>query len=182
MGLFNKILSSSKPTVEEKLATGELNWKLKSIIYATKDFPNYLTFISKIEKENNIQFGLTSDVSNETINQLILRQAIYNKNGNVCFHFSIYFQFIKQFNEISFMAYISEFNNTVELLRPIEKYTAQIFTNKKEDLDVSDYEKYYWELFNQSFSLRGLNPYEYSIKGEKCVYRLMEENFRSKYK
>lgn len=181
MGLFKNLFGNT-PTAEEKLSTGELNWRLKPTILATKNYPNYLKFITKLEDENEIQFGIHNDISDETQSILILRQVIYDKSGSPKYTFSIFFQFIPMFGSLRFMGNITNFFKPEEMLNPDEKYVVSLSAKKQDDLDVSDYEKYYWELLNQSLSIRGLSPKEYSIKGKKCVYKSMEQNVREKYK
>lgn len=182
MGLLNNLFGNSGSLAEKKLATGEINWRLKPEILATKNFPNFLKFISKIESENNIQFGVHNDVSDEIQKTLILRQVIYNLQGAPVFTFCIFFQFIPMIGEISFLGNITNFFKPEELMNPKKEYTVSIMTKKANDLELDEYEKYYWELLNNSLSIYGLDPNEYSIKGKQCVYKIMEQNVREKYK
>lgn len=179
MGMFSKMFSPAKKTAAEKLSTGELNWRLKPEIKSIVDYPNFVNFISKIESENDIQFGLGNDVVNEIQKTLILRQPIYNANGLPIFTFSLFFQYIGLIDEISLMGFISNFNNPSELLNPQKNHFINIRTKKNQDLSVEEYEKYYWEVLKQSFSVQGFNHNEYFIKGKKCAYKIMEEIIRS---
>jgi len=180
MGFLKKLFGNT-PTAEEKLSTGELNWRLKPNVFATKDFPNFLKFITKLEDENEIQFGLHNDVSDDIQKTLILRQVIYNTSGSPVYTFSIFFQFIPMLGNISFLGNITNFFKPEEMLNPEKKYVINLSTKKKDDLEESEYEKYYWELLNQSLSVRGLSPKEYTIKGKKCTYKAMEQNIREKF-
>ena len=179
MGIFNKMFGAAKITPEEKLSSGELNWKLKPNINATSGYPNFNKFILKIESENSIQFGLGNDMVDEIQRTLILRQPIYDANGLPVFTFSFFFQFIPFLDEVSLMGFISNFNNPNELLNPPEKYFINLRTGKKEDLSLEEYEKYYWEVLKQSLSVQGFNHTDFFIKGKKCAYKIMEEIIRN---
>ncbi len=185
MGLFSNLFGKQSPSAEERLATGELNWKLKPRISSTKEFPNFMRLISKLELENNIQFGLHNDVVDDMQKILILTQAIYDKKGVPQFRFSIFFQFIHMFGEITLMGIISDFYRPQELASPKREHAVVLSTKKPNDLSVEEYERFYWELLNQSLSLQSFNPSDYSIRrenGMQCIYKMMEQNVRDKSK
>ncbi len=185
MGLFSNLFGKQTPTADERLATGELNWRLKPKLLAIKEFPNFIKFISRLELENNIQFGLHNDVVDEMKKTLILTQAIYNKEGHPIFRFSLFFLYIQMMNEISLMGTISNFYNPLEVSQPKRELLVNLNSRKSTDLSLEEYEKYYWELLNQSLSLQSFNPSDYSIKrenGMQCIYKVIEQSVRDKYK
>jgi hypothetical protein len=181
MGLFSNLIKTT-PTAEEKLSTGELNWRLKPEILSTKNFPNYMKFISSLEDENEVQFGIHNDISNDEQKTLILRIVIYDKNGNPNFIFCIFFIFAALCNEISFLGNITDYNNPREMFNPKKENLVSLNTKMENDLRIDEYEKYFKELLNQSLSIQGLSPYDYSIKGKKCVFKEFEQLTREKYK
>ena len=181
MGLFKSLFSNAKQSADELLATGELNWRLKPEILATKDFPKFNKFITKLEDENDIQFGLHNDISDESGTVLILRQPIYNENNLPVFTFSITFLYIPIVNVIMFTGMITNFHNPKELSDPKREHLVQLNTNKEIDLEIEEYEKYYWELLKQSLSVKGISVNDYKIKGKKCAYKMLEESVREKY-
>lgn len=178
MGLLGNLFGNKKTRAEERLSTGETNWRLKPNILAVKEFPNYLKFISKLEEENNIQIGLTNDVSNDLYKTLVLKQIIYSKNNTPTFYFTIIFQFIKQIGTISFMGTMSPFLKPNELSNLKRENFVTVRTNSRVDLDTGEYEKHYRELLKSSLSIQGFDPSEYMIKGIPCAHREMERKVR----
>ena len=107
MSFFKRLFGNSEPTKEEKLSTGELNWRLKSEIPSMKKFPNYLSFVKKIEDENNIQLGLHNKVNDKMQKTLVLRQVLYTKEGIPLLNFCLTFMHI-DFNSIEGMPSIAD--------------------------------------------------------------------------
>ncbi|MDI1355801.1 MAG: hypothetical protein PSX36_12840 [bacterium] len=181
---FFKNLFGKNETAEEKLATGELNWKLKPSLKSLSKFPNYKKFILT-EEEKGFQFGLLNEMNDEVSFTLILHQPVYDKNDIPTKRFSLYFQGINASPELSFnsmMGVITDFNNPSEMNFPRKEYVAQAIFDDCSDQQSEIYAEKYLQLFEQAIKKHGLDTREYKLVGKDCFNKNAEKAIREQHK
>jgi len=184
MAWLDKLTRKQKITADDKLSTGEINWKLKPEIYSVKEYPNFFKAIQKLENENNIQFGLHNDIVNDAQVTVTVRNTVYSIDGKPNFTFMFMCIRLNNVKGIGFAGYIADFYNVSELKNIKREYMVGLKSNKEGDLSEEEYEDFYWSLLNKSLSIRGFNASNYMIKRQgkhECIYKIMEKDIRKKY-
>ncbi len=180
--LFNK---NKYKYLEERLATGQLNWRDKDKILTFDKYHNLKKFIEFLEERDNVQFGLHNEVVNDLSYTLILRQPIYDTNDNVVFNFQFIFISIPEMNTLAFKGAITNYFNPESLneINEDDTITKTLIDNSK-DLSIDEYLKIYTEILTQSLSIKGANPNKYKTKRANnipCENKEVERRTRERY-
>lgn len=173
-----------KSTYEERLLSGEYNWRLKPDIVTLQILPNLRLFLIRLEQENDIQIGFVSENAGGSIlNTCTFRIPIYGFDNLAQYNFAFTVWYAVQTNTSSFFGYIGEYKKRKNLDNPIFTKCSVITPNIQGDFTIDEYEFYFNQTLVEAFGKQNLDPAHFSIRrreGLMCFNKILERNLRSK--
>lgn len=169
---------------EEKLKSGEYNWRLKPEIVILQALPNLKEFLLKLEQENDIQVGFVSEVgSGSEVIVCKFRIPIYGFDNHAHYNFVFMIWHVVPNHTSVFMGYIGDYKKGSGLDDRIRDECSIINSNLHGDLTPDQYNSCFNLALVEAFGKQNLDPKDYSIRrreGLECWNKIMERNIRNK--
>lgn len=139
----------------------EKNQEIK-YINSVKDYPNFNKFIFEFEKEKNTKLALVAD-SIDNLGNIVCghTQLVFDLNNKPRFIFKFLFTYSVIIKEISFSGFIIPWDNPKRETKMED--VASIHTGSKIDLEMVDYYKHHFDLFEKAMMKQDLNPSNYTL-------------------